>query len=130
MADGKNRYEQGMRKRKAVLGETYVEAAVSRTDDFNRAFQGMITETAWGNVWTGDHWDDRQRSIVTIALLAALGHHDELALHVRATQNTGASKQDIAEALMHVAVYAGVPAANTGFKIAATALAESETESS
>jgi 4-carboxymuconolactone decarboxylase len=78
----------------------------------------MITETAWGSVWSRPHWSKRERSMVTIALLAALGQDEELAMHIRATINTGATRDDITEALMHVAIYAGVPAANHAIKIA------------
>jgi 4-carboxymuconolactone decarboxylase len=78
----------------------------------------LITEAAWGHVWSRPNWTKRERSIVTIALLAALGHYDEVAMHIRATANTGASREDICEALLHVAIYAGVPAANHAIKIA------------
>jgi 4-carboxymuconolactone decarboxylase len=85
--------------------------------DFDADFQAFITEGAWGSVWSRPQLTKRERSIVTIALLAALGHDEEVAMHVRATRNTGATKDDIREALLHVAVYAGVPAANHAFKI-------------
>ena len=86
--------------------------------DFDAPFQELIVEAAWGRVWSRPIWTSRERSIVTIALLAALGHDDEVAMHVRATANTGATKEDITEALLHVAIYAGVPAANRAIKIA------------
>jgi len=84
---------------------------------FDAPFQELITEAAWGHVWSGTAWTKRERSMVTIALLAALGQDEEVAMHVRATANTGATPDDIREALMHVAIYAGVPAANHAFKI-------------
>ena len=119
-------YETGMETRRAVLGAAHVDAAQARKTDFDEPFQDLITEAAWGHVWSRPPWSRRERSMVTIALLAALGHHEELAMHVRATANTGAGADDIREALMHVAIYAGVPAANAAFRIARQALAEIE----
>lgn len=124
MADTQDRYARGMATRRAVLGERYVDAAVANTDPFTADFQKLITESAWGTVWARDTISRRERSMLTIALLAALGHHDEVAMHVRATRNTGASMDDIKEALLHVAIYAGVPAANHAFKVARAAYAE------
>ncbi|MGE4482693.1 4-carboxymuconolactone decarboxylase [Acidocella sp.] len=126
MPDPSPRFTQGMKTRRKVLGKTYVDAAVANTTPFNQDFQELITETAWGNVWSRNTIPLRERSMLTIALLAALGHYDEVAMHVRATRNTGASLEDIKEALLHVAIYAGVPAANHAFKIAAKAYAELE----
>jgi len=117
MDDTSERYRQGMAARRAVLGDAHVERAERAKTDFDRPFQELITEAAWGHVWSRSDWTRRERSIVTIALLAALGHWDEVAMHVRATQNTGASRDDIREALLHVAIYAGVPAANHAIKI-------------
>lgn len=128
MADVSDRFKQGMATRRKVLGERYVDAAVANTDAFTADFQTLITESAWGTVWSGDRISKRERSMLTIALLAALGHHDEVAMHVRATRNTGASMDDIKEALLHVAIYAGVPAANHAFKIAKAVYAEMENE--
>ena len=119
------RYEQGMQTRRAVLGDAHVDRASAQSTVFDAPFQALITEGAWGTVWSGMHWTKRERSMVTIALLAALGQDEEVAMHVRATANTGASAEDIREALMHVAIYAGVPAANHAFKIAKRVLAES-----
>jgi 4-carboxymuconolactone decarboxylase len=112
------RYKQGMATRRAVLGEAHVDRAQSMMTDFDRPFQELITEAAWGHVWSRPTFTKRERSIVTIALLAALGQHDEVAMHVRSTANTGASREDVCEALLHVAIYAGVPAANHAIKIA------------
>lgn len=125
-----DRYARGLITRRAVLGDAHVDRARQAATDFDLPFQRLITETAWGNVWQGEHWTKRERSMVTIALLAALGHDEEVAMHVRATANTGASEEDIREALMHVAVYAGVPAANHAFKIAKLALAELRADNS
>ncbi|PYB72532.1 MULTISPECIES: 4-carboxymuconolactone decarboxylase [Rhizobium] len=121
MADARSpsdRYRQGMATRRRVLGDAHVDRASSSATPFDQPFQEMITEGAWGTVWSRPGISSRERSMITIALLAALGHDEEVAMHVRATANTGASREDITEALMHVAIYAGVPAANRAFKIA------------
>lgn len=126
MSEPSERFKTGMATRRAVLGERYVDAAVRATDAFTADFQTLITETAWGSVWSRDTISKRERSMLTIALLAALGQDDEVAMHVRATKNTGASMDDIKEALLHVAIYAGVPAANHAFKIVRKTYAEME----
>jgi len=121
MADARSssdRYRQGMETRRRVLGDAHVDRASASATPFDQPFQEMITEGAWGTVWSRPGISRRERSMITIALLAALGHDEEVAMHVRATANTGASREDITEALMHVAIYAGVPAANRAFKIA------------
>lgn len=105
------RYEQGMKVRRQVLGDAHVDRATAQCTDLDRDFQQWITEAVWGSLWSREHFDHRTRSLITIAILAALGR-DELKLHLRAAQNTGATPKDIAEVLLHVAVYAGVPAAN------------------
>ncbi len=110
-------YEAGMRVRRAVLGDEHVERAAAAATEFDRDFQRWITENAWGSVWTREHLDRRTKSLVTIAILAALGH-DELELHLGAAQNTGATPRDVAEVFFHVGVYAGVPAANSAFQMA------------
>ncbi|GES42011.1 4-carboxymuconolactone decarboxylase [Rhizobium dioscoreae] len=112
------RYLQGMGTRRAVLGDEHVDRAQQGVTEFDKPFQELITEAAWGHVWSRPTLSRRERSIVTIALLAALGQDDEVAMHVRATRNTGATRDDICEALLHVAIYAGVPAANHAIKIA------------
>ncbi|MBP1872219.1 4-carboxymuconolactone decarboxylase [Ensifer adhaerens] len=119
-----DRYRQGMATRRAVLGDNHVDRAQTASTDFDRPFQELITEAAWGHVWSRPTWTKRERSIVTIALLAALGQDEEVAMHVRATANTGASRDDICEALLHVAIYAGVPAANHAIKIVKQVFAE------
>ena len=112
-----DRYDQGMRVRRSVLGDAHVDRAEARKTDFDAPFQQFITESAWGSLWTREEFTPRERSIVTIALLAALGNDEELALHVRATKNTGATQEDLREAMLHVAVYAGVPRANHAIRI-------------
>ncbi|QPC85576.1 4-carboxymuconolactone decarboxylase [Mesorhizobium sp. NBSH29] len=113
-----DRHAQGTKTRRAVLGDAHVDRAEAARTDFDGPFQDLITEAAWGHVWSRDQWTKRERSMVTIALLAALGQDEELALHIRATANTGATRDDIREALLHVAIYAGVPAANSAIRIA------------
>lgn len=118
-----SRHANGMKTRRSVLGDAHVDRAIANQTPFDEDFQTLIVESAWGTVWADDSLTKRERSLVTIALLAGLGHHEELAMHVRASANTGASARDIREALLHVAIYAGVPAANTAFKIARETLA-------
>lgn len=120
------RYDQGMKVRRSVLGDAHVDRAEANKTAFDAPFQEFITEGAWGTVWASDGLTKRERSMITLALLAALGQWDEVAMHVRATKNTGASPRDIQEAMMHVAVYAGVPAANHALKIVKQTLAEME----
>jgi 4-carboxymuconolactone decarboxylase len=112
-----DRFEAGMAVRRSVLGDAHVDRAEAAKTPFDEDFQRFITEGAWGSVWTRPGFTRRERSLVTIALLAALGHDEEVAMHVRATANTGASEDDLKEVLLHVAVYAGVPAANRAIKI-------------
>ncbi|MGH2514568.1 MAG: 4-carboxymuconolactone decarboxylase [Ktedonobacterales bacterium] len=118
MSDDDSRFEAGLRVRREVLGGEHVERAQAHTTAFDSDFQRLITEFAWGSVWARPNLDRRTRSLITVAILAALGRHEELALHLLATRNTGAEPHEIAEALLHVAIYAGVPAANTAFTIA------------
>ena len=113
-----DRYEQGMRIRREVLGDAQVDRAVARTTAFTQPFQDFITETAWGTVWARDGIDRRARSMVTLAVLTALGREHEIAMHVRAALTNGLTKEEIAEVLLHTSVYAGVPAANRAFAIA------------
>lgn len=121
-------YEAGMKTRRAVLGDAHVDRATAAATEFDRDFQRFITEGAWGSVWSRPGLTKRERSLITIALLAALGHHEEVAMHARATANTGASADDVKEALLHVAVYAGVPAANAAFKIVKETLSKAPGE--
>jgi 3-oxoadipate enol-lactonase/4-carboxymuconolactone decarboxylase len=111
-------YESGMAVRRQVLGSAHVDRAGAAITAFDRDFQHFITRTAWGGVWTRPGLDRRTRSLLTLAMMAALGHHEELKLHIRASRNTGATPEDIAEMLIQVAVYAGIPAANSAVRIA------------
>jgi 4-carboxymuconolactone decarboxylase len=123
-----SRYDTGMRVRREVLGDAHVDRAQARQTSLDADFQRLITEMAWGSLWARPDLDRRTRSLVTIAILAALGRADELALHIRATENTGATASEIAETLQHVAIYAGVPAANTAFAIAKAALGQATSD--
>jgi 4-carboxymuconolactone decarboxylase len=113
------RHDDGMAVRREVLGDEHVDRAVAATNENDDAFQEWITASVWGDIWGRPGLERRQRSLVTIALLAA-GGHEELELHLRAARNTGATQEEIVEVLLHVAVYAGVPAANHAFKMMKT----------
>jgi 4-carboxymuconolactone decarboxylase len=112
------RHDAGMRVRREVLGDEHVDRAQAAATRFTQPFQDHITRAAWGDVWTRPGLDRRTRSAITLALLAALGHDEELGLHVRAARRNGLTADEIAEVLLHTAVYAGVPAANRAFAIA------------
>lgn len=112
------RADTGMKVRRKVLGDAHVDRAEASKTGFDAPFQDLITEGAWGSVWSRPHLNLRERSMLTLALLAGLGHDEEFAMHVRATANTGASPEDVVETLLHVAIYAGVPRANKAIKIA------------
>ena len=122
-------YTDGMSTRRRVLGEAHVDRAESEKTDFDSPFQALITEAAWGHVWSRKTISPRERSMLTIALLAGLGNDHELAMHIRATANTGASPDDVLEALLHVAIYAGIPRANHAIKIAKETFAMMNAES-
>ncbi len=122
MAD--EHYERGMRTRREVLGDAHVDAAIARTTDFTADFQDLITRYAWGEIWTRPGLDRRTRSCLTLTALVALGRLEELELHVRAARRNGLTPGEIAEVLLHCAIYCGVPAANSAFAIAQRVLAE------
>jgi 4-carboxymuconolactone decarboxylase len=107
-----------MKVRREVLGDAHVDRAVAATTPFTAPFQDFITRGAWGSVWAREGLDRRTRSCMTLALLTALGHHEELAMHVRAALRNGLSADEIGEVLLHTAVYAGVPASYSAYKIA------------
>lgn len=119
-----NRYSQGRATRSKVLGEAHVARSEAQKTAFDEPFVNLITEAAWGHVWSRETITHRERSMLTLALLAGLGNDHEFALHLRATANTGATEDDILEVLMHVAIYAGVPRANNAFRIAREVYAE------
>ncbi len=119
-------FDLGLQVRKEVLGAAYVDNTLNQSSDFDREFQRWITSTAWGAIWGRTELSLRDRSLITITQLASLGNLEELALHLRATKNTGLSKNDVKEALMQVGVYSGVPAANAAFRIAKKVFEEME----
>ena len=121
-----DRYATGMKTRREVLGDAHVDRAEAAKTDFDAPFQDLITNAAWGTVWASDAIPRRERSMLTLALLAATGNFDEIPMHIRATARTGASKQDVIEAFQHVAIYAGVPRANHALKLAKQTYAEME----
>jgi 4-carboxymuconolactone decarboxylase len=112
------RFEAGMAVRRSVLGDAHVDRAEARKTAFDGDFQRYITETAWGSVWTRPGLPRPTRSLLTLVILASLGHWEEFVMHIRAARNTGATRDEIKEALFHVAVYAGVPAANRAYGLA------------
>jgi 4-carboxymuconolactone decarboxylase len=116
--------ESGIKVRREVLGDDHVNRAVSATSPFTAPFQDLITRVAWGEIWARPGLDRRTRSLITIALLAGLGHREELAMHVRAALRGGVKPAEIQEVLLHTAIYAGVPATNRAFAIAQATLAE------
>lgn len=120
--------EHGMAVRRAVLGDSHVDRAVAGTDEFTADFQRLITRYAWGEIWTRDGLDRRTRSCITLAILATLRCDEELAMHVRAALRNGLTSDEIKEVLLQVAVYAGVPAANTAFAVAQRTLREQAAE--
>jgi 4-carboxymuconolactone decarboxylase len=118
----RDRHDQGMQLRRAVLGDEHVDRAVQNTTRFTEDFQDLITRYAWGEIWTRPGLDRRMRSAMTMTALIARGHLEELGLHVRAALRNGLTPDEIAEVLLHSAIYCGVPAANSAFKVAQQAL--------
>ncbi|HUK97794.1 MAG TPA: 4-carboxymuconolactone decarboxylase [Gaiellaceae bacterium] len=117
-------YEDGMRVRREVLGDGHVDNAIDRTTDLTADFQDLITRYAWGEIWARPGLDRRTRSCITLTALVALGHFDELAMHLRAARRVGLTNDEIKEVLMQSAIYCGVPAANHAFAVAQRVLAE------
>ncbi|MGY2700913.1 4-carboxymuconolactone decarboxylase [Nocardioides sp. HB32] len=117
-------YDEGMRVRREVLGDEHVDRATANATDLTRDFQELITAYAWGEVWTRPGLDRRSRSMITLTALVARGHHEELALHLRAARRNGLTVDEIREVLLQSAVYCGVPDANTAFRIAQQVLSE------
>ena len=119
-------YDDGMQVRREVLGDEHVDRATASATDFTRDFQELITTYAWGEIWTRPGLGRRSRSMITLTALVARGHHEELAMHVRAALRNGLTSEEIREVILQSAVYSGVPAANTAFRIAAEVIAEEE----
>jgi 4-carboxymuconolactone decarboxylase len=123
-----DRYAAGMKVRREVLGDAHVDRAEAAKSDFDLPFQDLITNAAWGTVWASDGISRRERSMLTLALLAASGNFEEIPMHIRATARTGASRGDVIEAFQHVAIYCGVPKANHAIKLAKQTYAEMDAE--
>lgn len=121
-------YDRGMAVRREVLSDSYVEQAAARTTDFTRDFQTLVTEFAWGTIWTRPGLDRRSRSMITLTALIARGRDDELALHIRAALRNGLSRDEIKEVLLQTAVYCGVPDANAAFRIAQRVFEEADSQ--
>jgi len=122
------RHALGMKTRREVLGDAHVDRAMAKATPFDAPFQAMITEGAWGTLWSDDTINRRERSMLTLALLAATGNFEEIPMHIRATANTGASRDDVMQAFLHVAVYAGVPKANHAIQSAKQTYREMDEE--
>ncbi len=121
-----DRHEKGMQIRRKVLGDAHVNKAEANKTELDTPFQTLITESAWGTVWSDETISHRDRSLITLALLAACGNFEEIPMHIRATANTGATKEEVMQAFMHVAIYAGVPKANHAIKLAKQVFADME----
>ena len=116
--DDSERYDLGLRTRRSVLGDGYVDRALARRNDFNGEFQDLITRYAWGEIWTRPGLDQRTRRLLVLSMMVALGRHEEFKLHLRAAIEHGIAKDEVKEMLMQAAIYCGVPAANTAFHLA------------
>lgn len=119
-----DKFQRGMATRRSVLGDSHVERAEANKTSFDADFQNYIVESAWGSIWSRPGLDKKTRHLLTIAMLAALGKEHELALHIRATQNTGVTRDEVKEVLLQVGVYAGIPAANSAIVVAKRVFAE------
>jgi 4-carboxymuconolactone decarboxylase len=119
-----DQYDAGLSVRREVLGDEHVDRAIAGTTDLTADFQNLITRYAWGEIWTRPGLDRRSRSMITLTALIARGHHDELAMHLRAARRNGLTVDEIKEVLLQTAIYCGVPGANTAFRIAAQVLAD------
>jgi 4-carboxymuconolactone decarboxylase len=125
MADDRG-YETGMAVRRAVLGDEHVDRAIAAATPFTAPFQDYITRNVWGDIWTRPGLDRATRSVITLSVLTALGHEQELAMHLRAARRNGLTAEQIGEVLLQVGAYAGVPAANRAFAVAQRVLAETD----
>jgi len=124
--DESQRYEQGMKVRRAVLGDAHVNAARKNRNEFNEEFQNLITRYAWGEIWTRPGLTRQTRSMLTLAMMVALNRPDEFRMHLRAAKNNGVTRDEIKEVLLQTAIYCGVPAANSAFHMAQEVFAESD----
>lgn len=126
--DDEQRYEAGLQVRRAVLGDAHVNRSLERRDEFTAEFQELITRYAWGEIWTRPGLSRRERSLVVLSMLLALGREAELRLHVRAARNNGLTREEIKELFLQAAIYCGVPAANSAFALAQQVFAEMDGE--
>ena len=124
--DERERYENGMKVRRAVLGDAHVERTLTRRNDFNTEFQELITSYAWGEIWSRPGLPRHTRSLLTVAMMVALNRPDEFRLHVRAAFNNGVTRDELKEVLLQAAIYCGVPAANSAFHLAEEVFAQME----
>ena len=124
--DERDRHKEGLKVRRAVLGETYVERAQAAENEFNSAFQDLITRYAWGEIWTRPGLPRKTRSLITIAMMVALNRGEELKMHIRAALQNGVTREELREVLLLTAIYCGVPAANAAFHLAEQVLSETE----
>ena len=122
--DERKRHKQGMKVRRAVLGDAHVDRAQANQNSLNADFQDLITRYAWGEIWTRPGLPRKTRSLITIAIMVALNRSDELRMHLRAAANNGVTRKEIQEVLLQTAVYCGVPAANSAFHVAEEVFAE------
>ena len=122
--DDKQRHEQGMKVRRAVLGNEHVDRAIKNTNEFNADFQDLITRYAWGEIWSRPGLPRHTRILITLALMVALNRTNELKMYVRAALNVGVKREEIQEVLLQTAIYCGVPAANSAFRLADEVFAE------
>lgn len=122
--DERQRYEQGMKVRRAVLGDAHVDAAQKNCNEFNQEFQDLITRYAWGEIWTRPGLTRQTRSMITLGMMVALNRSDELRMHLRAALNNGVTRDEIKEVLLQTAIYCGVPAANSAFHLAQEVFSE------
>ena len=128
--DESDRYKLGLGRRRDVLGNAYVDGALSRRNDFNADFQDLITRYAWGEIWTRPGLDQRTRRLLVLAMMVALGREEEIKLHLRAGIENGLAKQDVKEVLLQAAIYCGLPAANGAFRAAEDVFAALERQES
>ena len=124
--DERQRYEQGMKVRRAVLGDAHVDASLKNRNEFNEEFQDLITRYAWGEIWTRPGLPRQTRSMLTLAMMVALNRPDELRMHLRAALNNGVTREEIREVLLQTAIYCGVPAANSAFHLAQEVLEQQQ----
>jgi 4-carboxymuconolactone decarboxylase len=124
--DERQRYEQGMKVRRAVLGNAHVDKTLKARNEFNEAFQDLITRYAWGEIWSRPGLPKQTRSMITLAMIVALNRPDELRMHLRAALNNGVTREEIQEVLLQTAIYCGVPAANSAFHLAQEVFSQHE----